>query len=221
MISKLGYIELNSCGALVRASELCDKARGLSPGELRLGGELCVSGYEYLGEDFETSLIKNLQAASKPGALLGFTHFNGAFNEFILLSHEKIIYKQSKFKLFTLNSEQDKFSAGSVEDIKLFEVGGVKIGVLICFELRFLELWERLKGADIVLIPALWGAKRGEDFKVLSQALALQNRCYVVACSDRDLKFGCVYAPNGEANFECEFDPNLASKFKTSLGIVD
>ena len=31
-----------------------------------------------------------------------------------------------------------------------------KIATLICFELRFPALWEQIKGADIILNPAMW-----------------------------------------------------------------
>ncbi len=219
MISDLGFLHLNSAGTINRASELLNLVKDIKPGELALASELCVSGYENLGDEFENELIANLKNVLPTGAFLGFTHFSGSFNEFVLLNGDKEIYKQKKTILFTPNLEQDKFKAGKVEDINLFEICGVKIGVLICFELRFTELWEKLKGADIILVPSLWGKGRKRHFEVLCEALALQNRCYVIACSDRDLKFGAVFKPNGEIAKSFKFEPDLAFKFKNSLGL--
>ncbi|WP_162165404.1 carbon-nitrogen hydrolase family protein [Campylobacter fetus] len=219
MISNLGFLHLNSAGTINRTSEFLNLVKDIKPGELVLASELCVSGYENLGDEFENELIANLKNVLLAGAFLGFTHFRGGFNEFVLLNGDKEIHKQKKAILFTPNLEQDKFKAGKVEDINLFEICGVKIGVLICFELRFTELWEKLKGADIILVPSLWGKERKRHFEVLCEALALQNRCYVIACSDRDLKFGAVFKPNGEIAKSFKFEPDLAFKFKNSLGL--
>ncbi|QQF52561.1 carbon-nitrogen hydrolase family protein [Campylobacter fetus subsp. venerealis] len=220
MISSLRSLTLDSLGVVNRASELLNLVKDIKPGELALGSELCVSGYENLGDDFENTLIANLKKSLSNGSFFGFTHFSDGFNEFILLNGDKEIYKQKKAILFTPNLEQDKFKAGKVEDINLFELEGVKIGVLICFELRFTELWEKLKGADIILVPSLWGKGRKRHFEILCEALALQNRCYVVACSDKDLKFEAVFKPSGHIAKSSEFEPNSANEFKKSLGLV-
>ncbi|CUU85826.1 nitrilase/cyanide hydratase and apolipoprotein N-acyltransferase [Campylobacter hyointestinalis subsp. hyointestinalis] len=221
MISDLGFLHLNSAGTINRASELLNLVKDIKPGELALASELCVSGYENLGDEFESELIANLKNVLPTEAFFGFTHFSNGFNEFVLLNGDKEIYKQKKAVLFTPNLEKDKFKVGKVEDINLFEICGVKIGVLICFELRFTELWEKLKGADIILVPSLWGKGRKRHFEVLCEALALQNRCYVIACSDKDLKFGAVFKPNGDIVKSSKFEPNLASEFKKSLGIIE
>jgi len=55
----------------------------------------------------------------------------------------------------------------------------LNMGILICFELRFTALWERLRGAEIIAVPAQWGRLRSEHFDVLGRALALANECYV------------------------------------------
>ena len=54
-------------------------------------------------------------------------------------------------------------------------------GLMICFELRFKQYWQDLEGADIILVPARWGRIRSDNFKVLSESLAVMNQCYVLA----------------------------------------
>jgi len=58
------------------------------------------------------------------------------------------------------------------------------IGLSICYDVRFPELYRHLslKGADILFIPAAFTAFTGKDhWKVLLQARAIENTCYVIA----------------------------------------
>ena len=58
------------------------------------------------------------------------------------------------------------------------------IGLSICYDVRFPELYRHLsvKGADILFVPAAFTAFTGKDhWKVLLQARAIENTCYVIA----------------------------------------
>ena len=58
------------------------------------------------------------------------------------------------------------------------------LGVSICYDVRFPELYRHLayKGADILFIPAAFTAYTGKDhWQVLLQARAIENTCYVIA----------------------------------------
>ncbi len=93
----------------------------------------------------------------------------------------QIIHTQAKHKLFVIGDERTYFTAGTKEGIKIFEIDGLKVAILICFELRFSDLWQQVLGANLILIPAQWGKIRAEHFSVLTQALAVSNQCYVIA----------------------------------------
>ncbi len=97
-----------------------------------------------------------------------------------------VIHEQAKAELFKFGGEHDYFTAGDESGIKLFEADGLKIGILICFELRFKRLWQQLEGADIILVPAQWGRLRSQNFVSLSNALAIMNQCYVVASDTKN-----------------------------------
>jgi predicted amidohydrolase len=58
---------------------------------------------------------------------------------------------------------------------------------MICFELRFIELWKKLQGADIICIPSMWGEPRKEHFETLTKALAITNQCYVIASNSSNV----------------------------------
>ncbi|MDJ0898169.1 MAG: carbon-nitrogen hydrolase family protein [Xenococcus sp. MO_188.B8] len=58
------------------------------------------------------------------------------------------------------------------------------IGLSICYDVRFPELYRHLsrQGADVLFIPAAFTAFTGKDhWQVLVQARAIENTCYVIA----------------------------------------
>ncbi|WP_428023335.1 carbon-nitrogen hydrolase family protein [Arcobacter sp.] len=179
-----------------------------------LASELCLTlyAYERLEEASKLTIeaIKRLTILSKNRtiALTMTTKEEGKyFNTFYIFHKEKIVHKQSKIKLFTLNDENKYFTEGEEKNIKLFEIDGLKIGVLICFELRFIDYWQKLKGADIILIPAMWGAKRKDNYETLTRALAVANQCFVIASDSADescAKSSAIITPFGEITLDDE-----------------
>ena len=124
-------------------------------------------------------------------------------NQAVVIHKHKIIHKQEKLKLFKLGDEDLYFKAGKKRKIKPFMLDGVKYALLICFEIRFKELWKQIEGADIVLIPARWGKPRKAHLEVLSTALAVMNQCYVVVSNASDIDMAsssAIISPTGERN---------------------
>lgn len=122
------------------------------------------------------------------------------YNNLKVFHKGEIIHKQSKHKLFSLGDEQLHFKAGERDEITSFEIDGLKCAALICFELRFIELWEQIKGADIIFIPAQWAKARKNQFEVLISALAVANQAFVVAsnsANDIMAKGSAIITPYG------------------------
>ena len=126
---------------------------------------------------------------------------NGSFvNQAVVIHNHKIVYRQNKVKLFKLGDEDLYLSAGKKKKIMPFEIEGIKYAIIICFELRFKDLWRQIEGVDIVLIPARWGLARKKHLEILSTALAVMNQCYVLLSnsSDSDMaSSSAVISPNG------------------------
>ena len=123
-------------------------------------------------------------------------------NQAVVIHKHKIIHKQEKIKLFKLGDEDLYFKAGKKKKIKPFVLDGVVYALLICFELRFKELWKQIEGADVVLIPARWGKPRKRHLEILSEALAVMNQCYVVLSNASDIDMAsssAIISPTGEA----------------------
>lgn len=125
---------------------------------------------------------------------------NKYFNTLHIFNNLNIIHTQSKVQLFPLGNELAHFEAGKEEDIKILDINGLKVVTLICFEIRFPRLWEKVKGADIILNPSMWGMKRKDHYETISKSLALINQCFVVAANSADdnmAKGSAIISPFG------------------------
>ena len=86
--------------------------------------------------------------------------------------------------------ESDTFIAGS--EIKVIDCGFAKIGLAICYDLRFPGLFQKLRerGADIILLPAAFTKITGEaHWKALLQARAIETQCYFIAAGQGGAHF--------------------------------
>ncbi|MBF8982024.1 carbon-nitrogen family hydrolase [Lutibacter sp. B2] len=68
------------------------------------------------------------------------------------------------------------------ENATVFEIDGVKCGIVLCYDFRFPELVRTmaLQGAKILFVPAQWFETRLNHWEVLACARALENQMYVV-----------------------------------------
>ncbi len=108
------------------------------------------------------------------------------------------------------------------EDFLHFSINGVKFGLIICFELRFKELWKRLEGVDIVVAPSMWGRPRKVHLEVLAQALAIMNQSFVVVSNSSNpemAKGSLIASPWGNLTKNDRINTNSGEyRFKRSYG---
>jgi nitrilase len=67
-----------------------------------------------------------------------------------------------------------------------FVLEGRTIGLSICYDLRFPELYRELalQGADVLFVPSAFTRETGRDhWEILLRARAIENLCYVVAAA--------------------------------------
>ncbi len=150
--------------------------------------EVCLSGFDYDNFDkviaFSSYAIAEIKKVSKHRIIVLTIierREDKIYNMAKIFHNGEIVYERGKSRLFRFGGEQNYFFEDADEKVEIVEVDGLKLGVLICFELRFKVLWQKLEGADIIAIPSWWGVLRTEHFKVLTQSLAIMNQCYVVA----------------------------------------
>jgi deaminated glutathione amidase len=72
------------------------------------------------------------------------------------------------------------------DEIAMGEAQGVSVGLSICYDLRFPELYRilALRGARIVSVPAAFTERTGRDhWEVLVRARAIENQVFVIAAN--------------------------------------
>jgi predicted amidohydrolase len=91
-----------------------------------------------------------------------------------------------------------------------------RLGVAICYDLRFPELFRALvdQRADLIVVPAAWPMERVEDWRLLTRVRALENQVFVVACNgagrDAGVELGghtTIIDPRGTALIEADDRP--------------
>lgn len=110
-----------------------------------------------------------------------------------------------KVHLFSLTGEHRHFKAGRKAVISQTSLG--KIGLMICYDLRFPELSRSLAlgGASMVAVMAQWPAERVAHWDILLKARAVENQLFVFGANrcggDPDIAFAGhsrIISPYGE-----------------------
>jgi len=156
--------------------------------------ELFTTGFAYskfseLGENLKKS--RTLQYLEK----LSEKHATGIAGSVLIQNEEKayqnlgfiispskgLIYKYPKIHLW--GNEKDYFLAGTKVPKPIDFEGKAKIGLSICYDLRFPEVYRSLvlNGAEILITTAAWPEARTSHFDLLATARALENTTYHIA----------------------------------------
>jgi len=159
---------------------------------------------------------------------------NKNFNTLVHLNNQgKIIKTYRKIHPFSYSKEDKNYGKG--KDIVISKVQGFKIGLSICYDLRFPELY-RFYGkekVDIIIDIANWPDTRIEHWRTLLKARAIENQCFVVGVnrvgSDPYVNyngFSSVFNPMGkellavenkEKIFDVEIDKALVNEVRENL----
>ncbi|WP_426507584.1 carbon-nitrogen hydrolase family protein [Dactylosporangium sp. McL0621] len=81
-------------------------------------------------------------------------------------------------------SYQESTTVAPGESTSIVDVERVRLGLSICYDLRFPELYRQLAidGATVLVVPAAFMLHTGRDhWEVLLRARAIENQCYVLA----------------------------------------
>jgi len=178
--------------------------------------ELANSGYNFRtrdeafqnAENPETSLftamIHDFCKAKKCAVVAGFNERAGdkIFNSSLLIDETGIIGTYRKIHLFW--NEKDFFTPGDRQP-EVYDVKGAKVGMLICFDWMFPEIWRflALKGAEIICDPSNL-VLPGKAQKAIP-VHAMLNRVFVALANrvgtESELTFtgnSLIAAPDGE-----------------------
>lgn len=155
------------------------------------------------------------------------------FNAIHVIDNGKLSGVYRKMHLFTLLGEDRAFSGG--DNWLLAETTIGKIGVMVCYDIRFPELSRRLalEGASVICVPAQWPKPRDEQWRTLLRARAIENQLFIVACNASGLigkldffgmsmiidPTGVVIADAGDEEHEivADMDMNVMKKYREQI----
>jgi predicted amidohydrolase len=94
-----------------------------------------------------------------------------------------------KMHMFDVEVDGDVYAESDAEDpgdeVVVSELaGGVRLGMTICYDVRFPELYRILavRGAQVISVPAAFTLATTRDhWEVLLRARAIENQCFVIA----------------------------------------
>lgn len=172
-------------------------------GDIIFFPELALTGYEIdltkLDQKVIFEAISEIQnfMSQHQSLFLGapFYQDQKIFNSIYFVTKQGIEVIAQKYLLFP--KLDDVFSSGYKRS--LVKIKDLRIGVIICFELRASEIARNLikEGVNVLAVFAQWPRERISHWEVLLRARALENQCYVIGVN----AFGnsMVVSPKGES----------------------
>ena len=157
--------------------------------------EAAVTGYAFASLDearpvarraggVAADVIAGLAETNRMTVICGTLEAQGdeVFNAALMATPDGRRYTYRKMHLPFLGV--DRFATPGPDAPSVVDVGGLRIGVLICYDLRFPEAARMcaLDGADLIALPTNWPV--GVDFHpgIFAPARAAENHCYLLAC---------------------------------------
>lgn len=141
---------------------------------------------------YSTNFISRLAKKYKAWILIGSLmekSKNKPYNTSLLITPSgNIVAKYRKIHLFDIKLkgkeilESERNQAG--KNPKITKIGNIKVGMSICYDLRFPELYRYYSnhGAEVICIPSSFTKPTGEaHWHTLVKARAIENLAYVIA----------------------------------------
>ncbi len=133
-----------------------------------------------------------------------------------------------KIHPFSFAGEDRVYRGG--ERLAIADVNGFAVCPLVCYDLRFPEIWRlaTLAGAEVFTIGASWPAKRAVHWRSLLIARAIENQAFVVACNRVGRDPSHAYAggsmvidPTGEVLAEGDVEPACVTALLDRSRLLD
>jgi nitrilase len=103
------------------------------------------------------------------------------------------IARYDKIHLFAFDNGRESYDESRTiapgERVATFECGGgaeprMKVGLSVCYDLRFPELYRAMQQPDLIVVPAAFTATTGRaHWETLLRARAIENLCWVLAAA--------------------------------------
>jgi predicted amidohydrolase len=104
------------------------------------------------------------------------------YNQLVLARPDGSRHRYAKVHPFSYGREHEHYASG--EGYQTFEIGGLRVTPLVCYDLRFAyAFWDAAPTTDCYVVVANWPAARRVHWQVLLRARAIENQAYVVGAN--------------------------------------
>lgn len=162
-------------------------------------------------QPLEGACVARLCEASRQGSMTTVltlhtpTTAGRAANTLIAIRSGSVIARYQKIHLYdAFNVQESRLVDAGDKIAPIITVGGMKVGLMTCYDLRFPEhaMALALGGAEVLVLPAAWlrGPHKERHWEVLLTARALDTTCYIVAsgeCGNKNIGQSRVVDPLG------------------------
>ena len=199
----------------VSCENLIQKAKA-HRAELIIFPEMTLTGFsmniketaEEIDNSYTVKAFRELSKRFNIGVIFGvvFRQHEKATNNSIFMGNAgEFLANYKKIHPFSLSGENEYFEAG--EEILFVDFGLLRIGLTICYDLRFPEIYSALGvKSELIVNIANWPAKRIDHWITLLKARAIENQIYVAGVNrigiDNNgleyMKSSMIFNPNGE-----------------------
>jgi nitrilase len=98
------------------------------------------------------------------------------------------VARYDKIHLFGFNKGEEAYDESATiergDDVVAFDSPLGRIGIAICYDLRFPELFRAIGNVDLLVLPAAFTETTGRaHWELLLRARAVENQCYVLAAA--------------------------------------
>lgn len=180
-------------------------------------------------------LAKELNVNIVAGSVANYKNGKTHNTSFIFNRNGDCVGEYDKTHLFTPMNEDDYFAFGT--NVITFELDGVKCGIVICYDIRFLELIRTisLKGIEVLFVVAQWPVPRVKHWETLNLTRAIENQMFVVCTNSCGTAGETKYAGHsaiidpwgeyvGRASFEetiltGEIDLKIIKNIRSSINV--
>lgn len=128
------------------------------------------------------------------GGVVASDGLGRASNQSLAFSSEgRLLARYVKIQPFTLGGERKVHAPG--ERIVCFDWQGIRVALLVCYDLRFPELFREAtkQGAEMFVVIANWPAPRYHHWLKLLEARAIENLAFVVGVNRCGIDPGFSY----------------------------
>ena len=150
---------------------MADILRTASPWEAGAGPRLCE-----LAARLNISIICGLSRRCD----------SGVFNTAVMIDrHGSVIDEYRKTHLFSASPVEEHRHLQQGNRLTMAELNGWKIGVLVCYDIRFPEAARTLAlaGAEAIIVPSAFPYPRLRHWEILTASRAIENQIWVITAN--------------------------------------